>query len=263
MLTETQLESLYSQGGYWPNARVDVLSFKKFPVPYVLAKARWALVESSLTEKRNGNAISILDVGAGHGFLGMAAARSKKFNLREYAAVEADESLRDSLRQTWDLAYAKSKLRTAKTFEEIEGRYEVIVLSHILEHLPRPGKMLGEVSSRLKEGGIVFIDVPHRDYLYKDDVFPHVLFFDAGSLKKLCEHNNLKVVSADCYGRDISESPLSRQNQKNFFSKMEKLLFKLRRILPLGFLEVFYSFYFGVYRKNPQGTWVRMVARGV
>ena len=262
MLTEEQLKVLYEQGGYWQKLSVEVLSFQKYPVQYLLAKARWDLIETSFkNDQRRKATVSVLDVGAGHGFLGMMAAQSGTIKLSDYTAVETDSWLADSIRLTWQKKYPAVKLTLKKNIDEVDGRYDVIVLSHILEHLPKPNALLSSVSLRLKDDGFAMIDVPCRDYLFKENVFPHVLFFDTASLKKLCEYNHFTVERIDGYGRAFSASPFKQENQKKPEAILEKILFKSRWILPLAMLEKFYSFYLGVDQQNSQGTWLRALIR--
>jgi tRNA1(Val) A37 N6-methylase TrmN6 len=47
-----------------------------------------------------GKEISILDIGAGHGFFGMVAARSNNLRLSKYICVEKDKVLGESLKKT-------------------------------------------------------------------------------------------------------------------------------------------------------------------
>ncbi|MBU2251078.1 MAG: hypothetical protein KKH25_02375, partial [Candidatus Omnitrophica bacterium] len=74
-LSDEQLLEFYSQSGYWNNSRVEVLLPRKFPGHYALSTARWRIIKPVI--KKITKAISMLDIGAGQGFLGMVAAKDR------------------------------------------------------------------------------------------------------------------------------------------------------------------------------------------
>ena len=69
LVSNEELEKFYAQGDYWGDPGAKVLSPKEYPVPCALALSRWGLVESFLERRKK--SVSILDVGAGHGFFGI------------------------------------------------------------------------------------------------------------------------------------------------------------------------------------------------
>src|SRR4030066_2456463 len=175
-----QLDKYYSDGSYWKKQKVEILSAKKYPVPYALAVSRWKLLEpliSDIVKK-----VSILDIGAGHGFYGMSAAKSEKIQLKKYTCVEKDKALVESSRKTWAKYFKQSILETTDNLDEVEGDYDVAVLSHVLEHQTEPQAFLRSVLVKLRKDGFVFIDVPNQDHLFKLDVFPHLIFFNMSNL---------------------------------------------------------------------------------
>lgn len=83
-----------------------------------------------------------------------------------------------------------------KDISSITGRFDVITLFHVLEHLPRQIEMLTAIRTALKPGGHVFIEVPHaRDYLsdkldlpeYRDFIYwsEHLVLHTRDSLRAL------------------------------------------------------------------------------
>ncbi|MBM3251560.1 MAG: hypothetical protein FJZ11_02090, partial [Candidatus Omnitrophica bacterium] len=105
-LTESQLDSLYTEGNYWRNLET-ALSPKKSPGYYALAQARWNIVELFLNDRNKKERISILDIGAGHGFFGMVAAKSKNILIDKYCVVEKEPKFRESLTKTWPIYFPK------------------------------------------------------------------------------------------------------------------------------------------------------------
>ncbi len=79
------------------------------------------------------------------------------------------------------------------TIAEVEGEYDVILMFHVLEHLPDPVASLREVGDKLAKGGILYLEVPNandalmtlydvaeaRDFLFFTD---HLQYFTRQSL---------------------------------------------------------------------------------
>ena len=107
----------------------------------------------------------------------------------------------------------KKKHRVIQTFldneniKELENeKYDIIILSHVLEHLGDPKQILTYVSRLLKENGCVYIEVPSTDNIgdMSDRLldFFHVCHpwsFNKYSLQWLCGSANLKAIYIDRY----------------------------------------------------------------
>jgi SAM-dependent methyltransferase len=101
----------------------------------------------------------------------------------------------------------------AKPAEEVLPRlerFDVIVMSHVLEHFLDPGAMLRLTGRRLKPGGVLYVEVPHIPleamHRHVDSVWaprfdePHITFFDPGSLRRVLAANGLAVEFCDTAG---------------------------------------------------------------
>jgi 2-polyprenyl-3-methyl-5-hydroxy-6-metoxy-1,4-benzoquinol methylase len=103
------------------------------------------------------------------------------------------------------IAIAKEKLNVEvlKGFFSVDllpknQTYDVIVLSHVLEHLVNPNQILREISNLLSAGGLVYIEVP--DHMNINGVktyfdFEHVNYFTSVSLTNLVQQNGFEVDS--------------------------------------------------------------------
>ena len=254
-----ELEKFYSEGDYWGDSKTEMLLPKKYPVPYGLAVSRWGLIEPLFGE--SGKQISILDIGAGHGFLGMVAAKSKKVHLSNYVCVEKDKTLGESLKKTWSVYFSKSNLQIKDQTDQVEGKYNCIILSHILEHLYEPKKMLQIVLKKLAKRGVLFIDVPNQDYLFKEDVFPHLLFFNISSLQYLLKDCGLKINSIKCYGNDMNCSPMNFRNASKFRNLLVDIMMRTKVIIPESIILAFFNKYFEMDKRNINGIWIRAIGQ--
>jgi len=252
-----ELENFYSSGDYWGNSRAEVLSAKKYPVPYALARSRWKLVEPLI--RRVGDKTSVLDIGAGHGFLGMIAAKSKDLRLATYVCVEKDRTLGESLKKTWSVYFPNSNLQVKEHIDHVDGQFDCVILSHILEHLIDPQKMLHTVLKKLTKGGILFVDVPNQDYLFKKDVFPHFLFFNISSLRHLLQECGLTISLIDCYGNDMNRSPMNFRHSSRMRSAFVEIIMRTRWIIPERVILAIFSKYFEMNKANSNGTWIRAI----
>lgn len=93
-----------------------------------------------------------------------------------------------------------------ETTKLTEEYFDIIILNHTLEHLENPVKVLGKVNTVLKDGGVLFIDVPNFgglsarilrgkwSYLLPEE---HKWHFTLNSLKIILQRNNFQVVYSE------------------------------------------------------------------
>lgn len=256
--SDEALEKYYSKGSYWNKQRIELLTARKYPVPYALAVSRWRLLEPIIADTLN--RVSILDIGAGHGFYGMIAANSKKVKLGKYTCVEKDKSLVASLKKTWTKYFNPSTLETIDRIDEVEGKFDVVVLSHVLEHQPEPKAFLQKVLLKLKKGGFVFIDVPNQDYLFKQNVFPHLLFFNIYSLQRLMQACGLTLQFISCFGKNMNHlTTFYTDNGLNLHNIVSKLISKASPFLPEFLLIKYFTRYFEMDKLTNNGMWIRAI----
>jgi 2-polyprenyl-3-methyl-5-hydroxy-6-metoxy-1,4-benzoquinol methylase len=250
---QAELDRFYQQGQYWdqPFRR---LSIHTHPGQFVLAQSRWDLIKP----QRPAQAYRILDIGAGQAFLGWIAAKDASVELAYYCAVEADRHLQTSVQQTWAAGGLADKLVVQDSLDDVQGTYNVIVLSHILEHLAQPQAFLKRIMTLLAKGGLLFIDVPHQDYRFKDSVFPHLLFFDVRSLTRLIEACGLALLHIGTYGPSAAEN---MKGARAMGRLVERSVYRLRRVLPAATLRGYYHRHLQVNHLQDDGLWLRALAR--
>ena len=84
------------------------------------------------------------------------------------------------------------------------GGYDIITMFHVLEHLPDPKAILGELSEMLADDGQIIVEVPNADdallTLYNNEPFSnftywscHLFLYTAQTLKLLFSQINLKI----------------------------------------------------------------------
>jgi SAM-dependent methyltransferase len=150
----------------------------------------------------------VLEIGPGTGIL--RDLLESQYGSFDYVAVESDESCQQILRSRGARVYP----RTVEVLLN-EAPSDLVIMSHVLEHTAEPLTFLREVLSMLRPGGLVFIEVPCRDDMYKDVLEPHLLFFDKQSMAVLLKNVGLTDLLLTYHGRSIdavrSERTLHRR----------------------------------------------------
>lgn len=154
----------------------------------------------------------VLEFGPGSGFFA-------KYFLEQnqgasYFAVETDVSCHSGLKSLG------VEVIDSNDLDNLEGSIDLVVMSHVLEHVSNPNAFIGFAHQTLRKGGFIFIEVPCMDFLHKDFDEPHLLFFDKKSLKTLLENVNFKLITTSYHG-----VPLNNLMVKSKFIKLLRLVF--------------------------------------
>lgn len=214
MPSEIQLDKFYSN--YWTSdTAVQSSSEESLKIYKAENRSRLSFLLENLGNLENK---TILDFGAGYGLF--AEVLIEEGHNAKYYAVESDEKI---------VEYLISKgFRAAKKIDKLKQKeFDIIVAFHVLEHIPNPTKFIKLLISVLKENGLLFIEIPNQDYLWKKYFEPHVLFFNTNSLKVLLRKLSLcdfKIVSC---GRRLQNIPKERTVKKLFRHQVGKILYSM------------------------------------
>lgn len=146
----------------------------------------------------------ILDIGAGYGHI--LHALGERFPGASRTAIEFSDVCVTHLKSLGIEVHAEPAEEVLPKLE----LFDVIVMSHVLEHFLDPGAMLRMIGSRLKPGGVLYVEVPHIPveamHRYIDSVWaprfdePHITFFDPRSLTRMIEASGLSVEFCETAG---------------------------------------------------------------
>lgn len=189
-----------------------------------ISKSRIQFIKNH-SEKKINCFKDTLEIGPGNGFL------AKNFNLKKfqnYDVVETDASLYKNLRDLGLGVYGNLRQISKK-------KYDLILASHVLEHLDNPIQFLKHIKKFLKKKGKIFLEVPCLDYTYKNIHEPHIFFFDRNTIKDILIKNKFKIVDISYYGL-----PINFDKKKNFFKSFKYIITKL--ILKFNLIDFFYDF---------------------
>jgi 2-polyprenyl-3-methyl-5-hydroxy-6-metoxy-1,4-benzoquinol methylase len=206
MPNKEDLDKYYSGGLYYDKS-LNPFNKEFFEFSLDLARSRLRIIENNIPAQET---ISrVIDIGAGNGAFGCLIANQSS-NL-EYDIVEPDRQVG-----------LGSKNWVTNLYSSIEGvaenYYDLVLVCQVLEHVPNPVQFLEKISTMLVPGGYLYIDVPFKDYYFKEKVEPHVLFWTEESLTKALKSLGTEILLCDTYG-------MNWRKAKKFFStrKFDKL----------------------------------------
>lgn len=149
----------------------------------------------------------ILSVGCGSGLL---EAEAKKKNNKVYALDISEENIKIVKAIAEEAYVCDIEKVTVLPFKK--KKFDVIILSDILEHLLNPEKALVLMKQYLKDGGFLVASIPNvanwtvripfifGSFNYKEDgivVWPHYRFFTNHSIKKMFKKCGYTIINVD------------------------------------------------------------------
>jgi SAM-dependent methyltransferase len=139
---------------------------------------------------------SVLEIGPGHGFFCQHIL--EKFPSCKYSVVESDDDSRQRL-----LALGAAAYGNLAELYELDASFDLVIMSHVLEHSIDPHSFLNAAIAYLKPGGVVFVEVPCRDYDFKEEDEPHLVFFDKLAMDVLFGRLDLQDTQLSYHGKEI------------------------------------------------------------
>jgi SAM-dependent methyltransferase len=185
------------------------------------ADARFQFIEEFLPLDRDG-LFTVVDVGAGFGLIRDVLRRARGERPLRYDAVEVDPDA---------VAYLRTETRADHVYRELaesDCRYDLGILSHIIEHVPEPLALLASVRERLAPGGVLFLETPNRDDQFKRRNDPHVLFFSPETVAAVLRRARFEPLRVETCGERI-EAILDRDRRKDATPRLLRSLRKAIR----------------------------------
>ena len=147
---------------------------------------------------------SVLDFGCGPGgFLNYARTKALRIS-----GVELEKRLKPY--------FLKKGLEVFSNIDAITGKFDVITLFHVLEHIKDPIAILRKLAGKLCDNGCIIVEVPSADdallRLYENTNFSeftywscHLFLFNQSTIVYIAEKAGLKVN----YVKQVQRYPLS------------------------------------------------------
>ncbi len=165
------------------------------------AQAGWRLEKAArqvreMRELTGVNAGRVLDVGSGYGFFRVALGEAGY----EHDGVEVSEFARRVATDSYGLATYGGTLE--EHWKDWESRYDAVTLFDLIEHVVDPERLLEQIASVLRPGGVLGVKTPNLDCPEATVFGPHyhslkrehLSFFSADSLTALALAAGLEPV---------------------------------------------------------------------
>ena len=142
------------------------------------------------------NKKKILEIGAGQG------QAVYWFNKEGFSvtAIEPDENNVKSINKK--LNNDRCIVGSVEDFQIVE-KFDLIWMSHVLEHIVKPVQFFENIHKNLSKSGILFIEVPNceNDSMLNSSIFkvPHTFHFSKNSLVNLAKKSGFKVMQCDYF----------------------------------------------------------------
>jgi 2-polyprenyl-3-methyl-5-hydroxy-6-metoxy-1,4-benzoquinol methylase len=207
------------------NKRTALSSFKQKIRSNILAKTMHE------TLGRTNKKIRILEYGPGYGDL--AISLLAKFSVETYTFVDFSnqnlEYIKNILSNKVESAYYHHDANNSFANDyNISNHYDIVISSHVIEHLRSPSSHLIDIRNLLSINGVGMLSTPNLDSLdsiklgndwrgHKDETHISLMGFDM--LNSLIIDNKLKPIKHGTSPNSIKEVIYQKKLESIFFSK--------------------------------------------
>lgn len=217
----------------------DLYSFFKSPEDRFNSRFKSAQYKYDIIKKYLKNNIknSVLEIGCGSGGI------LSFFQTKNYEVYGLDY-------QNDHLDYAKKKnITTFSNYKKINRKFDLIILSHVLEHLVSVDDVLTKCKNLLNDKGIIYIEVPslesiseHYHYEIKNFLhIAHVTHFTKKTFMNLINLKGFKIKYINSKIHAVIEPYNSENRIINNYNDTKKILRKnkILKLIFLPFLDIF------------------------
>jgi 2-polyprenyl-3-methyl-5-hydroxy-6-metoxy-1,4-benzoquinol methylase len=145
---------------------------------------------------------SALDVGCSVPY-GLSVLKIKGWKV---LGLDPSDSCIKIAKDLWSIDVKKGFFNI-ENFED-EKPFDLIILSHVLEHLIYPSEILSQLKEILSEDGVIYIEVPNlleHNNLTGYFTFEHVNYFTPLSLENIVKNNGFEIRKIQLIKNDESE----------------------------------------------------------
>lgn len=207
--SQSEIEFLYNSDFYARNNNI-IYKFIDAKMKYARALNRFNYIKKFIKKTDN---LNVLEIGASDGLL-LSIFKKENFNVFGY---ELNENARKDALKKYDI---KMKDDFLKDKNIDENKYNIVIMSHILEHFTNPKYILNSVHNFIGGGvnNILFIEVPYTPnykIVSKDEMkiffeTEHTVHFNEKNISLLMKECNFKILDI-CYNEyNINDNNLKK-----------------------------------------------------
>lgn len=207
--SQSEIEFLYNSDFYARNNNI-IYKFIDAKMKYARALNRFNYIKKFIKKTDN---LNVLEIGASDGLL-LSIFKKENFNVFGY---ELNENARKDALKKYDI---KMKDDFLKDKNIDKNKYNIVIMSHILEHFTNPKYILNSVHNFIGGGvnDILFIEIPYTPnykIVSKDDMkiffeTEHTVHFNEKNILLLMKECNFKILDI-CYNEyNINDNNLKK-----------------------------------------------------
>lgn len=207
--SQSEIEFLYNSDFYARNNNI-IYKFIDAKMKYARALNRFNYIKKFIKKTDN---LNVLEIGASNGLL-LSIFKKENFNVFGY---ELNENARKDALKKYDI---KMKDDFLKDKNIDKNKYNIVIMSHILEHFTNPKYILNSVHNFIGGGvnDILFIEIPYTPnykIVSKDDMkiffeTEHTVHFNEKNISLLMKECNFKILDI-CYNEyNINDNNLKK-----------------------------------------------------
>jgi SAM-dependent methyltransferase len=164
-----------------------------------IAKLRLSFLKKYLNSRKS-VIDTVFELGPGPGFFAKAWLAQYQ---SKYMAYETDDTCYAGLKELGVQLVDEFSIERDNTIVDL------VVMSHVLEHVTSPKSFIKDATRGMRKGGVLFVEVPCKDYQYKPIDEPHLLFFDKKSMHHLLTEAGFVDVELGYFGEEVDKLPAS------------------------------------------------------
>lgn len=207
--SQSEIEFLYNSDFYARNNNI-IYKFIDAKMKYARALNRFNYIKKFIKKTDN---LNVLEIGASDGLL-LSIFKKENFNVFGY---ELNENARKDALKKYDV---KMKDDFLKDKNIDKNKYNIVIMSHILEHFTNPKYILNSVHNFIGGGvnDILFIEIPYTPnykIVSKDEMkiffeTEHTVHFNEKNISLLMKECNFKILDI-CYNEyNINDNNLKK-----------------------------------------------------
>ena len=207
--SQSEIEFLYNSDFYARNNNI-IYKFIDAKMKYARALNRFNYIKKFIKKTDN---LNVLEIGASDGLL-LSIFKKENFNVFGY---ELNENARKDALKKYDI---KMKDDFLKDKNIDKNKYNIVIMSHILEHFTNPKYILNSIHNFIGGGvnDILFIEVPYTPnykIVSKDEMkiffeTEHTVHFNEKNISLLMKECNFKILDI-CYNEyNINDNNLKK-----------------------------------------------------
>ena len=217
--TNERVDALYKNGEFSKEARkLERPDFTKYK-----QTEAWALERIHILEQKQPDFFlsskTCLEIGSGTGsFLWLLKNRGHKV-----FGIEPDSNFSKSAKERYGIDVKPVLLEEFET----NRLFDFVATFHVIEHIVNPNDFIKNINSRMKSGGLLYIECPTIDDIYTNDLNTffwdvHVNTFSNTTLPYIIECHGFEVIEVFMHRRFVAALAKKSKNTKKTYSPDSK-----------------------------------------